>query len=330
VTGAAGERDAAPTISVVLATDGAGPVRRPLACYRRQTAARRIEILLVAPPAACAELESAEHDGFHSLRVLAANAPFELHEARATGVRAAAAEWVFVGETHSYAEPDLVARLLAALDAAPATDRARGLIPCIFNVNPSGAVSWASFLIDYGRWGPGHDGTEAIRPPIYNALFAREPLLALGEALPRALSPHDDSVSPMSGAAGERVAVLPEARIGHLNVVRPGDFLRSKRWLGMATGDGRARRWRLSRRLAYAAAAPLIAAILFARYLRDWRIARRADVLPAATVPLLAAGALVRAAGEAVGYLGGMPREVHDRLQHLEIHKRDFVPGWES
>ena len=50
--------------------------------------------------------------------------------------------------------------------------------------------------------------------------------------------------------------------------------------------------------------------------------------LPAGVRPLLVAGAVARAAGEAVGYVGLTPPTIDQRLERLEIHKRDFVPGW--
>jgi hypothetical protein len=222
----------------------------------------------------------------------------------------------------------MVDRLLVVLAQSPAGSEPQGLVPCIFNVNPSGAVSWASFLIDYGAWGPGHTSGAPIAPPIYNGVFERAMLEQLGADLPRALSPHDDAVAPMPAGRGHRALFTPQARVGHLNVVRLADFLRSKYLLGTAVGDARARRWGLPRRLAYAAAAPLIAAVLLGRYLPEHRRARRQDRLPAAVVPLLVAGALVRAAGETVGYLGWSSSSLHARLEHLEIHKADYVPGW--
>jgi len=88
--------------------------------------------------------------------------------------------------------------------------------------------------------------------------------------------------------------------------------------------------WSWPRRLAYAAASPLIACVLLGRYLREYRLARREDRMPIGVLPLLSLGATVRAAGEAVGYLGLSPEAMAARLDHLEIHKADYVPGWEQ
>jgi hypothetical protein len=315
-----------PELSVVLATTGPEVVARPLEAYRAQTVADRIEMVVVAPPAELARFEARSGSGLE-VRLVAAPEPFQLASARAAGALAASAPWLFVGETHSYPEPRLAERLLAAAEAQreaePAIDC---FVPTIVNVNPSGAISVASLLIDYGAWGPGHTGAVA-RPPIYNALFRRA-VVAANPRLVAAMAPADDTSFPVPIDGRHRAVMVPEASIAHLNVVRFGDLVRSKCWLGMAVGDARGRRWGWPRRLLYAAAAPAIAAVLLRRYLADLRIVRAHVELPGGIVPLLLVGAAARAAGEAIGYLGWKREAVDRRLERLEIHKRDFVPGW--
>jgi hypothetical protein len=317
-----------PELSVVLATSALGAAMRSLGAFRAQTAAGRIEVLLVAPRAELERINPAGAPELGALRSIESASPFALAQARARGVLAARAPWVFIGETHSFADPTMVAQLLAAIAESPAESRPQALVPCIYNVNPGGAVNWASFLIDYGAWGPGHAGGATIAPPIYNGVFARAMLEQLGDDLPKAMSPHDDSVAPMPSGRGYLSIFVPSARIGHLNVVRLADFVRSKAHHGMGVGVTRAKRWSWPRRLAYAAAAPLIGAVLFGRTFPDYRLGRRGDRLPVGVLPLLALGALVRAAGEAIGYLGWSPAWLDARLDQLEIHKADYVPGW--
>ena len=317
----------APELSVVLATTGPEVVAAPLEAYRAQTVADRIELIVVAPPGELARFEAL---GGPEVRLVPAPEPFQLASARAAGALAASAPWLFVGETHSYPEPHLAERLLAAAgtqrEAWPAEPAIDCFVPTIVNVNPTGAISAASLLIDYGAWGPGHAGTVA-RPPIYNALFRRAVVVA-NPRLIAAMAPADDTSFPVPNDGRHRAVMVPEASIAHLNVVRFGDFVRSKCWLGMAVGDARGRRWGWPRRLLYAAAAPAIAAVLLRRYLADLRVVRAHVELPGGIVPLLLAGAAARAAGEAVGYLGWKPEAVDRQLERLEIHKRDFVPGW--
>jgi hypothetical protein len=323
-------RSPAAEVSVVLATSAADVVRSPLDAYRRQSVADRVEVLLVAPPSVLAELADLTAPELHSLRPIAVSEPFDLARARAVGALAASAPWVFIGETHSFAEPTLIEHLLAASrDRGKGADgpSVHGFVPAIYNVNPSGAVSWASFLIDYGAWAPGHRGV-VPQPPIYNALVARAELERPLEELTRAMMPYDESASPLDPRRGQRALAVPAARIGHLNVVRISDFALSKHWAGLAVGDLRRRRWRWPRRLAYAAAAPAVAVVLFGRYLAGWRIARRAGPLPFGVVPLFLLGAATRAVGETIGYLGLTPAVNDRRLERLEIRKVDLVAGW--
>jgi hypothetical protein len=72
----------------------------------------------------------------------------------------------------------------------------------------------------------------------------------------------------------------------------------------------------------------LIAVVLFSRYLRHFRHARKETRLPLGTVPLMVIGALARAAAEGLGYLGWSPADLDRRIDHLEIHKAEYVPGW--
>ena len=313
-------------VSVVLATSSAQAVRRTLGDYRAQSVAARLEVVLVAPSAELARIAPEGASELARLVRVAADEPFELPAARARGILAASAPWVFVGETHSFPLPAMMERLLAAAAETAAGERPRCLMPVIGNANPSGAASWASLLIDYGAWGPGSAESDPVRPPIYNALLDRAEVVRRGADLVHALTPHDESVFPLPPGAPSRF--VPAAEILHLNIERWRDFAASKRSSGLANGASRAGRWRWPRRLAYAAAAPLIAALLFSRYLAATRRVRRARPLPAGIAPWLVLGAVARAAGEAQGYLGAAPAKIESRVEHYEIFKADFVAGW--
>jgi len=322
-----GLRAPSPALSVVLATTSEPAARRTLAAYDRQSAAELVEVVLVAPESELERFDASAAPRLHGLRKVAAPEPFTVASARATGALAAAAPWVFVGETHSFADPPMCGALLAAI-AAAGGEAPEVWVASIYNVNPTGAVSWASFLIDYGAWAPGQPDAETDRPPIYNALFARDLLRRLGGRLPPAFSPYDETVFPHLAADGPAARRVPRATIGHLNVDRLGAFCRSKTWAGLAVGGLRARRWSWPRRLVYAGAAPLIAAVLFARTWRFYRTSHGRGDAPSSAVPLLALGAAVRAWGEALGYLGWAPPELESRIEHLEINKREYVVDW--
>src|SRR5262245_8258820 len=89
-----------PKLSVILATDTYPTIRPVVDRLRRQTARGQIELMLVAPSAAAVSAVMAHRGDFADIRIV--ECPFDdLAPARAAGIRAAAAKFVFVGETHS-------------------------------------------------------------------------------------------------------------------------------------------------------------------------------------------------------------------------------------
>jgi len=159
-----------PRLSVVLATDSHKTIRPVLSALRRQASAREIEPVIVLLDGCATTVPLEDLSAFpHAKVVCSVN---HLPEARAAGVRAASAPIVFIGETHSYPQPGWAEALLAAFDGPWAA-----VVPAIGNANPTGAASWASYLFDYGTWGPNrHSGevaesqcSRSSTPPIDNA-----------------------------------------------------------------------------------------------------------------------------------------------------------------
>jgi hypothetical protein len=193
-------------------------------------------------------------------------------------------------------------------------------VPAIGNANPTGAVSWAGYLFDYGNWGLDRTAGEMSDPLIYNTAYRREALLIFGDQLTDALDPNEEALWPRFTAMGHRAAFAPQARILHLNVARLRWLVSEKFYVGVVLGTCRSQRWAWPRRLLYIAASPLIPFVLLARIVRGTRSAlpRR---LPAATFPLLLVGAIAKVVGEVIGYLGVRLPSLERRLTDIEIHK---------
>jgi hypothetical protein len=306
-----------PVISYVLATDELATVRGVLAALDRQTIAAEVELVLISPTAlAGGELPAA----LGAVRTVTCPAPLELHVARALGVHAAAAPLVFIGETHSFPEPEMLERIVAAF-AGPWS----AVVPAIVNANPQSAASWAGFLFDYGAWHPRRAAVEVPEPLVYNSSFRRAALLETGERLAAGLSAVDHDLWRELATRGHRAFFEPAARIAHLNVARAVPFLR-ERWLcGARFGRHRARRWEWPRRLLYAAATPLVPLVLAARARGAMRDARRHRDLPAGFRRAAAAGLAARAIGEAAGYLGLAGARVESRATEYEVHKTRYA-----
>jgi hypothetical protein len=304
-------------MAVVLATDTYETVRPVIRRLGEQTVKGRLEVVIVAPlPPGSLDAHRQELAGFAAGRLVPVAPSAGLAAARAVGIRAAAAPIVFIGETHTYPEPGWAAALLAAFEGPWAT-----VVPAITNANPNGPVSWAAYASDYGRWGEGRAPGEIPEALIYNAAYRRDVLLELGDGLEGALDTYSEALWPALHRLGHRAYFEPGARIAHLNVGRLGPYVHEKLLAGFILGSLRAARWPWWRRLLYIAASPLIALVLLARLREPVRRIRRARRLPLGTVPMIVAGAMLRAVGEAVAYAGAAPASAEAQMTEIELHK---------
>jgi hypothetical protein len=156
-----------PRLSVVLATDSHETIRPVLSALRRQACAREIEPIIVLLGGGATTVRLGDLSAFpHAKVVRSVN---NLPEARAAGVRAASAPIVFIGETHTYPQPGWAEALLTAFNGPWAA-----VVPAIGNANPTGAASWASYLFDYGTWGPNRHSGEIADPLIHTTAYQRE------------------------------------------------------------------------------------------------------------------------------------------------------------
>lgn len=309
-----------PALAVVLATDCFATLRPVIAALRRQEARGRIELVLVAPPGGLAHVDEWQVAGFAALRCVEVPSVLDLAAARAAGVRAATAPIVFLGETHTYVQPGWAEALLRAFEHPWAA-----VVPEVGNANPSGAVSWASYLLDYATWGPGRPAGEIRDPLIYNSAYRRDVLLGFGDRLERALEPAWEAMRPALWEGGHRVWFEPSARILHLNVARLGGLLWEKLYAGLLVADNRARRWSRGRRVVYFLASPLIPAVLVWRVLGVWAGTRARERLPWGTLPLIAVAAAAKGAGEMLGGVLGAPQLAVTGMNEIEVHKVRFA-----
>ncbi len=305
-------------LSFVLPTDTYDTIRPVLNRLRNQTAKRDIEVVLVTPSAEGVSGALELRGEFAAMQIVVA--PIEpLGRARALGVRAATAPFVFVGETHSYPHPEFAEALIAA-HAGPWTS----VSPGFGNANPTGALSWAGFVSDYARWSDGFPAGEIPESPLYNATYARAALLGMDGRLEHALACGDELPIYMR-TQGHRCYFEPRARLDHVNVARTAPFLRERFTAGVLIGAYRARRWSLARRLMYMAGAPLIPVVLLSRVLPGLRHVSERTRLPRLTFPLMVLGACVKAAGEFAGYAGASGRSSEREMHEYEIHKLAYA-----
>ena len=307
-------------LSVVLPTDTWDTIRPVVERLERQSIAASIELVLVVPSAAAAGIERLQRGRLGALVVVEVGAILPLARARAAGVRAARAPLVFIGETHSFPR----AGWAEAIVGAAANDAFSVLVPGFGNANPNGVLSWSGFLFDYGGWQQGHAGGEVAAIPIFNSVYRTAVLHGLGDRLEHAMG-HGDALVVELRAHGHRALLVPAARLDHVNVAQPRAWMRERLAVGRLLGANRSVAWGRPRRLAYAAAFPLIAVVLARRALAGVRRNGGADRAPRGTLPAMLLAAALKAVGEAQGYLGGAPQKVEDVADEFELHKLAYA-----
>ena len=307
---------AAPAISVVVVTDRAETLSEVVDYLRAQTIREQVELVVPTPEPDDAGFADLDSGDLAAVTVVDVESVTPIAIARAAGVRAAAAPYVFVGETHSFAAPDMLERVLDAHRAG--WDR---VAPVFTNANPSSAASWAAFLLDYGRYAAPADSREA-QAPIYNCSYARARLVAL-EPLDRLIE-SGSTLNEDLAAAGCRPYRAGEASIAHVNVARLAPFLEQRYLIGRNLASRLARRWPVWRRALYVAGSPLLPPVLAVRTLRADGMRARLRTAPRLTLAALLLGLVARAAGEAVGYAAGAGRS-EAALDEMEIHKLRYT-----
>lgn len=306
----------APALSVVLLTpDGFSSIRKTVRHIQAQTIRERIEVVIGVPVAAAIQAQQEELEGLWGYQVVEVGPIHSTGVTRAALVRHAKAPVVALGEDHCFPEPDWAERLL---DAHREDWAAVG--PLLENANPDTLLSWAHLLIEYGPWMRGDSPAEAEHLPGHNSSYKRDVLLAYGDRLETMLEA--ESVMHWDlRAQGHRLLHDPAMRTRHLNFSRLGTSLQLRFHGGRLFGAARARGWKWPRRMAYAAAGPLIPLVRFQRIARQlWGLpphGRRWVALLPILVLLAADGA-----GEVVGYLAGMGRSL-PKLTALEFHRQN-------
>jgi len=306
-----------PRLSVVLATDGLWTVRDLVGSLAAQTISSEIEIVVVCPSVAA--LGTPDEPGpWEGLRVVE-HVLLPLGEARAAGIRAAGAEVVVIAETHAFPAPDWAERLVRAHDASWVA-----VMPAVTNANPATALSWSSFLVDYGPWALGSGAREIDDPPTYHASFKRGALLAFGPRLGELLEPGSTLADELR-QQGYRFWHEPTARIDHLNVAVPKAWIHERFLGGRLLGASRRARWSRRRTLAYLVGSPLVPAIRLLRSRQAVVSSSRAGSLPRGTRSATMLGCIAWGVGETVGYAFGARRASAARMLEYELHKVSYL-----
>lgn len=310
--------------AILVAPDGADPIRKTLRHVHDQAGREQIEVILVAAEVGGLAEVAEEFPGFAALRIIECGAVNTMGEAKAVAVHAATADLVMLLEDHAYPAPGWAEALLEAWEDG----RWAAVAPSIGNANPGSATSWANLFAAYGRWvAPSWSG-ERDALPGHNCGYRRDVMLAEGDGLGRLLDDEWRFFGRLH-RDGHRFFLTSKARTDHQNISHFGSALRLRFHGGRQSASERASGWPVAKRAAHALATPLIPLI---RLREVWRQIRDSGVaagevrrmLPALVI-LLGVGGL----GEGVGYAFGPGDSArrkaaleHDRIHHLNSRDR--------
>ena len=283
-----------PRISVVLpALGGLETVRGALDAWNAQPRRAELEIVVVCPDAG----EGTGRDGL----LLVDSSGLRLDQARARGIRAATADFVFLAEDHCVPGPEWGEAVLEAL--AGGWDG----VGCVLRPGDAAtARSQACFLLGYGEWMPPRRSGPASVMPGHNVVVRRGALLDLGGDLEQLLVVGAFLVARLRHS--QRLFLAADASMWHFDSAALGSQLRVFQTVGRSFGALRTRRWAALARVLYPLALPVVAAAHWRRALAQYRRAGRENGMRAACLVPAALFAVVWAGGEAIGALLGPER----------------------
>ena len=227
---------------------------------------------------------------------------------------------VAFGEDHSFPLPEWAAALLDRHEEPWAV-----VGPLVRNANPRTATSWADFLLGYAPFADGGGGGEVAESPGHNSSYKRALLERHADGLVTAMAAEWVFHGRLR-AQGERVYLEPRAITRHVNFALPRFFLTAK---FRAARLGRARcaphAGRGPRRLVYCGGSVILPALRLARLLRGWRPRSGRRCRSARVLPMLLAGLVVDAAGQAAGFVARTSEPARDA--DLELERVRYVPA---
>jgi hypothetical protein len=284
----------------------------------QQTICSNIELILVSPN--MQGVSAQEFEMFGAWQWLQVPEVRQIGPAMEAAVRAAHAPYVTYAEEHAQFHIDWAERLI---DAHERGYEAVGFV--MDNANPKTLVSWAHL---YGQFGP------VVHPVIstesnilagHHSSYSKELLLGYGNLMAAMLE--DEAALHLDlGTRGKKMFIAGDAISKHVNISNLSSYIRLDYFgqRGFAAARARVGKWPWRRRVAYAAAAPLIPWVRLQRILKHiWRTGRQNKLMPQILFPIglaVTAGAW----GEMLGYLIGGGDSAEHKIP-LELEREKFL-----
>ena len=309
------ETGRAPELSVILVTpDSFETIRRTVKHLRAQNPCDRMELIIVTSVPDALGVDEADMSRFLTYQIVGIDRIQSIASANAAGVRRARASVVVLAEDHAFPAPGWAEALIKAHRQPWAV-----VGPAIRNANPGSVVSWADLLIAYAPWV--HPAEAELRDhlPGHNSSYKHEILMSYGAEM-EAMLDAESVLHWELRAKGHQLYLESAAQVFHMNFGRLLSWLPAQYYSGRVFAASRAQGWRVSKRIMYAIAGPLIPPVRFRRILSQVCRSGSWKQLPNGVLPMLVIGLTVSAIGEMTGYIAGVGRS-KPKLAAFEFHR---------
>ncbi|MBC7806740.1 MAG: hypothetical protein H7145_11370 [Akkermansiaceae bacterium] len=309
-------------LSVILVTpDDYETIRKTVCHLRKQKAADRMELLIVAPGRESLGMDEEELGVFAAWDVIEVGVIRTLASVKALAIRQARAPVIVQAEDHSYPGPNWAEALIATHGQGYAV-----VGPAVKNANPATFLSWANYLMHFGAWADGIVGVgEVEQVAWHNCSYRRDLLLAYGDDLPRLLAV-ESALQENIRRNGHRIFLAADVVTSHVNISDPRTAFSHHFCGGRLFAATRAHEggWPPWKRLIYFCGAPLIPLVRFPRLLGHIaRYKQRKQLLPGILFPM-AVALFCHAAGEAIGYAFGIGN-AEEQYSRFEMRRIDHL-----
>ena len=289
-----------PALTAALLTpDDFSTIRRTAEVIASQSIASSIEMLVLTPAPDRLDADPRILSRLHSLKVVKADLTHGSGPVRASAVREASAPVIVFGEDHCFPSDGWAEALLRAHEGEWVA-----VGPVVTNANPESLVSWADLLIGYGPWLAPGKSMERDHLPGHNSSYKRSVLLDLGAKL-------DDLMEAESALQwklrdrGHSLYQESAARVAHTNFDTWSVWIPVSYHSGRVFASTRVIGWSALKRVAFMAGSPLIPLVRLWRHLRQAGDAGIPLGLLCRVTPVLVAGLVVNAVGQAIGTIAG-------------------------
>jgi hypothetical protein len=306
-------------LSAIVVTPGSFQQVLPLLRrLRAQTMRERMEIVFVTTTLEELQADEPWMAAFASWKAVPAGKLVSMPAARAQGIRAASCPYIAFTEQHCFPDEGWAQAIVDAFEM----HHADAVGPVFENANPRLALSWVNLCIEYGQWTAPHAGGLMDHLPGHNSAYRRDLMLTLGDGLDRTLE-SEFALHLEWSRQGRRLWLEPAARVFHTNITNLQAHCAAACAFQRPWAVRRAMGWGWPRRIAYALAWPLIAALRLPRVAKNMIRAGQCRLLPR-MLPAITAGLLASAFGEFLGYLGSVG-DAHAILLEVELHRDRFL-----